>query len=58
MIGVAENEAIIFVHACEYDLEKAKTCVDLYYTIRTIWTELFSNRDVFGADVEAQLRVS
>lgn len=58
IFGVAELEAIIFVHACEYDLEKAKKCMDLYYTIRTMWTEIFSNRDVFGADIEAQLRVS
>lgn len=51
-------EAIIFVHSCQYDLEKAKQCMDLYYTIRTMCTEIFGNRDVFGADVEAQLKLS
>lgn len=51
-------EAIFFLHACEYDLEKAKKCMDLYYTIRTMCTEIFKNRDMFGADIEAQLKVS
>lgn len=51
-------EAIHFVHACEYDLEKAKKCMDLYYTIRTMCTDLFSSRDVFGADIEAQMKVT
>lgn len=57
MSDVAEFEAILFVHACEYDLEKAKKCMDLYYTIRTMCTDLFSSRDVFGADIEAQMKV-
>lgn len=58
MFGVAEFEAIMFVHACEYDLEKAKKCMDLYYTIRTMCPDLFGNRDVFGADIEAQMKVT
>ena len=43
-----ELEAIDFLHACEFDLEKTKVCMDMYYTIRTMCTELFGNRDVFG----------
>lgn len=55
---VIEMEALIFVHACEYDLEKAKKCMDLYYTIRTMCPEIFGDRDVFGSDIEAQLKVT
>lgn len=51
-------EALVFLHACEYDLEKAQKCMDLYYTIRSMVPEIFNNRDMFGADIEAQLKVT
>lgn len=47
----------MFVHACRYDLDKAKKCMDLYYTIRTMCPELFGNRDVLGADIQAQMDI-
>lgn len=51
-----ELEAIIFLHACENSMEKAKVCMDTYHTTRTHCPEFFGNRDVFGQDVSNQMK--
>lgn len=57
MDDFTELEAIIFLHACNYSVEKAKTCMDTYFTVRTHCPEFFGKRDVNGADITAQMKV-
>lgn len=53
----AELEAIVFLHACGYSMEKAKICMDTYHTTRTHCPEFFAKRDVFGPDVVGQMKI-
>lgn len=50
-------EAIIFLHAWEYDIERTKKCMDMFYTTRTHTPEFFANRNVFGVEIVAQMKV-
>lgn len=50
-------EAIIFLHAWNYDVERTKKCMDMYFTLRTQTPEFFANRYVFGAEIVAQMQV-
>lgn len=50
-------EAIVFLHAWNYDIEGTKKSMDLYYTMRTQTPEFFGNRNAFGADIIAQMQV-
>lgn len=52
-----ELEAIVFLHACNYSMEKAKICLDTYHTTRTHCPEFFGNRDVFGEDITSQMKI-
>lgn len=56
-VFVLELEALIFLHACHNSVEKAKICLDTYYTCRTHCPEFFAKRDVNGADVKAQMEI-
>lgn len=53
----AELEAAIFLHACYYSVEAAKTCLDAYHTTRTHVPEFFGNRDVLGQDIQSQMKI-
>lgn len=53
-----ELESIIFIHACNNDIEKAKQCSETYYTVRSHCPEFFAKRDVFGEDIKARMKVS
>ncbi|XP_031637357.1 alpha-tocopherol transfer protein-like [Contarinia nasturtii] len=55
--NITELDAIIFLHACNYSVEKAKICMDTYYTIRTHCPEFFGQRDVNGHDITAQMNI-
>ena len=54
---ISELEALIFLHACYNSVEKAKACLDTYFTCRTHCPEFFGKRDVNGADVTAQMKI-
>ncbi|XP_049831055.1 alpha-tocopherol transfer protein-like [Schistocerca gregaria] len=40
-----------FLIGCKYSVERAKTVLDMYYTVRGAVPEFFSDRDPLGADV-------
>ncbi|KAK9754081.1 CRAL/TRIO domain [Popillia japonica] len=42
---IDELEIILFLHSCYYRIEPTKTCIDNFYTIRTLCPEFFANRD-------------
>lgn len=56
-VFISELEALIFLHACHNSVEKAKACLDTYYTCRTHCPEFFGKRDVNGADVAQQMNI-
>lgn len=55
--SILEMEAIVFLHAWDYDIEGTKKSMDMYYTMRTQTPEFFANRSAFGADIVAQMQV-
>lgn len=56
LVSILELEALIFLYACHNSVEKAKVCLDTYFTCRTHCPEFFGKRDVNGADVVAQMK--
>ena len=57
LIFFIEMEAIVHLHAWDYDIERTKKCIDMFYTMRTHTPEFFANRNAFGADITAQMQV-
>ncbi|KAJ0175102.1 hypothetical protein K1T71_009243 [Dendrolimus kikuchii] len=46
-----------FLHSCYYDLEKAKTALELFVTFRNDSPELLCNRDPQSPDIQKVLRI-
>lgn len=54
---LTDSQLVLFLHACEFDLKKAKTCITEYYSARKNGPELFDNRDVTArADIQQTLK--
>ncbi|XP_047353529.1 uncharacterized protein LOC124950614 [Vespa velutina] len=49
---------ILFLNSNYYQLERTKTTIDNFYTIRTHVPEFFSNRDPFLKDIRTQFSVT
>lgn len=41
----SKNHAILFLHACYWDIKSAKSALEKYATIHATATDLFDNRD-------------
>lgn len=48
---------VAFLRGCKYSLEKAKTKLDLFYTVRTHTPELIKNRDPMDENVMGMIRL-
>nr|ATY51914.1 CTD40 [Heliconius melpomene] len=46
-----------FAHSCYYDLEKAKTTVEMFFSIRGTCTDLLTNRDPQSAHMQKILKI-
>ncbi|KAG6441575.1 alpha-tocopherol transfer protein-like [Manduca sexta] len=46
-----------FIHSCYYDLEKAKVAADLFFSIRSASSELFTNRDPLAPAMQKTLQI-
>lgn len=46
-----------FLHSCYYDFEKAKTAVELFFSIRTSAPDLLTNRDPMSAPIQKTLNI-
>ncbi|KAM3965496.1 alpha-tocopherol transfer protein-like [Aphomia sociella] len=46
-----------FIHSCYYDIDKAKTAAELFFTIRSSSPELFSNRDPQSSQMQKTLSI-
>ncbi|XP_046980030.1 retinol-binding protein pinta-like [Schistocerca americana] len=42
----------LFLHSCYGNLEPTKKTIEMYFTVRTQWTDLFSNRDPLLPEIE------
>lgn len=45
----------LFLHGCYYSVEKAKTCIENYFTIRSNTPMLFAGRDVYNPKLQSML---
>ncbi|KAK5646356.1 hypothetical protein RI129_004820 [Pyrocoelia pectoralis] len=45
-----------FLRGCKFSLHRTQAKLDYYYTVKTIVTELFSNRDPYDRDIQEALR--
>lgn len=45
-----------FLRGCKFSLHRTQAKLDYYYTVKTIVTELFSNRDPYDRDIQETLR--
>ncbi|CAG2068583.1 unnamed protein product [Timema podura] len=48
---------ILFLHACRYKLESAKSVIENHYTIKTHAPEIWGKRDPLSRDVQDALDV-
>jgi hypothetical protein len=48
---------VTFLRGCKYSLERAKSKLDMFYTIRTHIPELFFNRDPADQKIQAIVRL-
>jgi len=46
MFYFLEEMLILFYHSCYFSLEQTKSCIEVYYTLKTNTPEFFANRDV------------
>lgn len=53
-----KNHAIIFLHACYWDVEVAKNALRQYATIRASAPEIFDNRDPENSNVQVILNAA
>ncbi|XP_059489003.1 alpha-tocopherol transfer protein-like [Neocloeon triangulifer] len=55
---ISDEFVLLFLHSCEYSLEKAKTTIETYFTIRAGVPEFFARRDPKTADVKNSFDVA
>lgn len=48
---------ILFYHSCYFDVEKTKSCIEVYYSLKTETPEFFANRDVSRPELVNALNV-
>jgi hypothetical protein len=49
---------LLFLHSCEFSLEKTKNTIETYFTIRAGVPEFFARRDPKTADVKNSFDVA
>ncbi|XP_054281187.1 alpha-tocopherol transfer protein-like [Macrosteles quadrilineatus] len=50
---IPEERLVLFHFSCWYDLDKTKSCIETYYTLRSNTPEFFSNRDLSSKALQA-----
>jgi len=55
---IADEFVLLFLHSCEFSLEKTKNTIETYFTIRTGVPEFFSRREPKTADVKNSFDVA
>lgn len=48
---------ILFYHSCYFNMEQTKSCIEVYYTLKTETPEFFANRDVSRPELVNALNV-
>ncbi|CAG9116981.1 unnamed protein product [Plutella xylostella] len=54
---LGDNLLTRFLHSCYYDLERAKTAINLFCTIRLNSPELLNNRDPESEKIQKTLKI-
>lgn len=44
----SDNQMIIFLVVCNLSIEKAKKLIDIHYTMKTHFKDLFNDRDILS----------
>lgn len=47
---------LAFLRGCKFSLERTKEKLDMYYTVRTLTPEYFSDRDPMRPEIQAILK--
>ncbi|XP_065333942.1 alpha-tocopherol transfer protein-like [Cloeon dipterum] len=55
---ISDEFVLLFLHSCEYSLERAKNTIETYFTIRAGVPEFFARRDPKTADIKNSLNVA
>ncbi|KDR18315.1 alpha-tocopherol transfer protein-like [Zootermopsis nevadensis] len=55
--SISEEQLIVFLHSCYYDVARTKNCIETYYTLRTKTPEIFTNRDLKHPENQKMLTV-
>lgn len=48
---------ILFYHSCYFNMEETKSCIEIFYTLRTETPEFFDNRDITRPELVNALNV-
>lgn len=54
---ISDEYILLFLHTCSYSVEKAKTTIENYFTIRANNPAIFDNRDVYSERIQAILNL-
>jgi hypothetical protein len=52
-----EDALLAFLRGCSFSLEKTKRKLDMYFTVRAVVPEFFTNREVNSPDLQHILRL-
>ncbi|GFG35174.1 hypothetical protein Cfor_12750 [Coptotermes formosanus] len=54
---ISEDQLIVFLHSCYYNVAQTMDCIEKYYTLRTKAPEIFTNRDLKRPENQKMLTV-
>ncbi|XP_044763522.1 alpha-tocopherol transfer protein-like [Coccinella septempunctata] len=55
---ISELQGVLFLQSCYYSVEQAKRAIEIFFTMRTMFKELFKNGDVNDPAIQTALSVA
>lgn len=54
---ISDEQILLFLHSCYFDIDDTKKCIESYYRIRMQTPQFFENRDIDSAELKKALKV-